>query len=81
MIPQPMSPAASGRAAGSTFTAWPAATSVLSAKAPIPSAGESGVPSSSVMGWVALRLPKQYQGRPRRQERQSPHGARQANTT
>ena len=81
MTPHPMRPAASGRAAGSIFTACPAATSVISAKAPMPRAGLSGVPSSSVMGCVALRLPKQYQGRPRRHERQSPHGARQARTT
>ncbi len=39
MTPQPRSPAASGRARGSTFVHWPAATSVFSAKAPMPSAG------------------------------------------
>ncbi len=81
ITPHPMRPAASGRAAGSIFTAWPAATSVFSAKAPMPSALLSGVPSSSVMGCAALRESKQYQGRPRRQERQLPHGARQASTT
>ena len=34
-----------------------------------------------VIGWVALREAKQYHGRPRRQERQSPQGALQAMTT
>ncbi len=72
MTPQPIRPAASGRAAGSTLTAWPAATSVFSAKAPIPSAGDRGVPSARVIGWVAFRLSKQYQGRPRRHERHVP---------
>ena len=81
MIPQPTRPAASGRAARSTFTHWPAATSVLSANAPMPRAGDSGVPSARVMGRLALRESKQYQGRPRRHERQVPHGARQAITT
>jgi hypothetical protein len=81
MIPQPTRPAASGRAAGSTLTAWPAATRHRSAKAPMPMAAVSGVPSSRVIFWLALRLSKQYQGRPRRQERQRPHGARQARTT
>ena len=76
-----MRPAASGRAAGSIFTAWPAATSVFSANAPMPRAAVSGVPSVSVIGWAALRESKQYQGRPRRQERQPPQGARQASTT
>ena len=47
----------------------------------MPKAGESGVPSASVMGWDALRLEKQYQGAPRRQERQVPQGARQAMIT
>ena len=50
MTPQPIRPAASGRAAGSTFTAWPAATRVFSAKAPMPRAGESGVPSEQGHG-------------------------------
>ena len=45
MTPQPRSPAASGRARGSTLVHWPAATSVRSAKAPMPRAGDSGVPS------------------------------------
>ncbi len=81
MIPHPIRPAASGRAAGSTLTAWPAATRVFSAKAPMPSAGDRGVPSVRVIGDAALALSKQYQGRPRRQERHWPHGARQASTT
>ena len=81
MTPQPSSPTASGRAAGLTLVHWPAATSVLSAKAPMPRAGESGVPSASVIFCVALWVAKQYQGRPRRQARHSPHTARQLRTT
>ena len=81
ITPQPMSPAASGRARGSTFTAWPAATRVFSTKAPMPRAGLRGVPSARVIFWVALALSKQYQGRPRRHDRHRPHGARQASTT
>ena len=60
---------------------WPAATRVFSAKAPMPRAGESGVPSTSVIFWVALWVAKQYCGRPRRHERHSPHTARQLSTT
>ena len=81
ITPQPSSPAAVGDAAGSTFVAWPAATSVFSANAPMPSAGESSVPSASVIFCVALCVLKQYQGRPRRQERHSPHTARQFRIT
>jgi hypothetical protein len=56
MIPQPTRPAASGRAAGSTLTAWPAATRQTSAKAPMPMAAVSGVPSSRVIfRWPAGR--------------------------
>ena len=66
---------------GSTFVACPAATSVFSANAPIPSAGESSVPSASVIFCVALCVLKQYQGRPRRHARHSPHTARQLRTT
>ncbi len=76
-----MSPAASGRAAGSTLTACPAATSVFSAKAPMPRAAVSAVPSGRVIAWAAWRESKQYQGRPRRQDRHRPQGARQASTT
>ena len=54
ITPQPSRPATSGGAAGSTFVHWPAATSVFSANAPMPSAGESSVPSSSVIFCVAL---------------------------
>ena len=72
---------AAGLAPGSTLVHWPAATSVFSANAPMPSAGDSAVPSSSVMGWLALAVLKQYHGRPRRQARQSPQTARQLSTT
>ena len=81
ITPQPSRPTASGRAAGSTLVHWPAATSVFSAKAPMPSAGESGVPSARVIFWVALWVAKQYHGRPRRHDRHSPHTARQLRTT
>ena len=53
-----------GSAAGSTLVHWPAATSVFSAKAPMPSAGESSVPSSSVIFWVALWVAKHSCGLP-----------------
>ncbi len=81
MTPQPSRPAAAGSARSSTFTQAPSPTSVFSANAPSPSAGDSGVPSCSVMGEPWWRLSKQYQGRPRRQARQVPQGARQARTT
>ena len=81
MTPQPSSPTASGRAAGLTFVHWPAATRVLSAKAPMPRAGESAVPSARVIFCVALCVSKQYQGRPRRHDRHSPQTARQFKTT
>ena len=47
----------------------------------MPRAGERGVPSARVIGWEAFRLEKQYQGAPRRQERQVPQGARHAMIT
>ena len=81
MTPQPSRPADAGGAAGSTFVHWPECTSVFSAKAPMPRAGLSGVPSPRVIFWAAVALSKQYQGRPRRHDRQAPHGARQAMTT
>ena len=81
MMPQPSSPAASGRARGSTFTACPASTSVSSANAPIPRAGETGEPSASVICCRAFRLSKQYHGLPRRQERHAPQGERHASIT
>ena len=49
ITPQPNSPTASGRARRSTLVHCPAATSVWSAKAPMPSAGERGVPSANVI--------------------------------
>ena len=62
ITPQPSRPTAAGRAAGSTLVHWPAATSVFSANAPMPSAGDSSVPvASSVIFWVALWVAKQYQ--------------------
>ena len=77
MTPQPSSPATVGGRVGSTLVHCPAATSVFSANAPMPSAGESSVPSASVIFWVALWVLKQYHGRPRRQARHWPHTARQ----
>ena len=64
MTPQPSRPAAVGGAAGSTFVHWPEWTSVFSANAPMPSAGESSVPSASVIFCAALWVLKQYQGLP-----------------
>src|SRR6202041_3580421 len=81
ITPQPSSPAVAAPIAGLTFVHWPDATSVLSANAPMPRAGESGVPSARVIFCVALWVAKQYQGRPRRQARHSPHTARQFRTT
>ena len=49
--------------------------------APMPSAADSSVPSSSVIFWVALNVLKQYQGRPRLQARQVPQTARQFRMT
>ncbi len=80
MTPQPMRPAASGGAAGSTFTHCLAWTRVFSAKAPMPSAGLRAWPSR-VIGWAAFLDSKQYQGLPRTQDRHVPHGARQARIT
>ena len=81
ITPQPSSPAAVAGAAGSTFVHCAAATSVFSARAPIPSAGVRTVPSVSVIRWVALWVAKQYQGRPRAQARQLPQTARQFRIT
>ena len=81
ITPQPSRPAAVAGASGSTFVHWPAATSVFSASAPMPSAGLSSVPSASVIFWVALWVLKQYQGRPRAQARQTPQTARQLRIT
>ncbi len=73
ITPHPSKPATDGSAAGSTFVHWPACTSVFSANAPIPSAAVSGRPDSSVIGWDALWVSKQYHGRPRAQARHCPH--------
>ena len=81
ITPQPSRPTAAARADGSTLVHWPAATSVFSANAPMPRAGESSVPSSSVIFWVALWVEKQYHGSPRSQARQLPHTARQLRIT
>ena len=81
MTPQPISDAASRRAAGSIGTHCPACTRQSSANAPMPRAAVNAVPSSSVMRCFAFWLAKQYQGRPRRQLRHVPHGDRHAITT
>ncbi len=81
ITPQPSSPAAAGEAAGSTLVHCPAATRVFSANAPMPRAGESSVPSSSVIRCSALWVLKQYWGRPRRQARHWPQTARQLRMT
>ena len=60
---------------------WPACTRVLSANAPMPSAGDSSVPSVSVIRCVALWVLKQYQGLPFRQARHEPQTARQFRIT
>ena len=78
---QPISPATSGRTAGSILTAWPAWTRVRSANPPTSTAADSGVPSARVIRRAAVRLARQYQGRPRTQKRHPPHGARHASTT
>ena len=49
MTPQPSRPAAAGSADESTLVHWPECTSVFSAKAPMPSAGDSSVPSVRVI--------------------------------
>src|SRR4051812_23967016 len=77
MTPQPSRPTAAADADGSTFVHCPAATSVFSTNAPMPSAGDNVVPSVNVIGCVALCVAKQYHGRPRRHARHSPHTARQ----
>ena len=50
-------------------------------KAPMPRAGDSSVPSSSVIFWVALKVAKQYHGSPRSHARQLPQTARQLRIT
>ncbi len=80
MTPQPRRPAARA-STSSTLVHWPAATSVFSANAPIPRAGDSSVPSVSVIFCVALCVAKQYCGCPFAQARHSPQTARQLRTT
>src|ERR1700745_3908176 len=72
ITPQPSRPAVAAGMAGLTLVHCPAATSVFSTNAPIPSAGDSTVPSSSVIFWVALWVLKQYHGSPRLHERRAP---------
>src|SRR6202034_2270840 len=81
ITPQPSSPAVAGAILGSTLVHCPAATSVFSANAPMPSAGDRTVPSARVIFCLALCVAKQYQGRPRRQARHWPHTARQFRIT
>ena len=81
ITPQPSSPAVAGAIAGLTLVHCPAATSVRSANAPMPSAGDSGVPSARVIFCCALCVLKQYQGRPRAQARHWPQTARQFRIT
>ncbi len=54
ITPQPSNPATWAGASAETFVHWPAATSVLSRNAPMPSAGDSSVPSLSVIFCLAL---------------------------
>ena len=58
MTPQPSSPTAAGSARSSTLMQAPSPTRVFSANAPSPSAGDSGVPSVSVIGEPWCRLSK-----------------------
>src|SRR5438477_12138234 len=76
ITPQPSRPAVAAGMAGLTLVHWPEATRVFAANAPMPSAGDSGVPSASVIFWVALWVLKQYHGRPRPQARLRPNAAR-----
>src|SRR5262249_58051085 len=73
ITPQPSSPAVAAGMAGLTLVHCPAATSVFSTNAPMPSAGDSTVPSSSVIFWVALWVLKQYHGSPPLQAWLPPH--------
>src|ERR687893_3324253 len=77
ITPQPSRPAAVAGAAGSTLVHCPECTSVFSTNAPMPSAGDSSVPSVSVIFCAALWVLKQYHGLPLRQARHSPQTARQ----
>ena len=81
ITPQPSRPAVAAGMAGSTLVHWPEATRVFSANAPMPRAGDSTVPSSRVIFWVALWVLKQYHGRPLLQARHRPQTARQLRMT
>ena len=81
ITPHPSSPAAVAGALGSTGVHWPECTRVFSTKAPMPKAGDSSVPSVSVIFCSALNVEKQYHGLPFRQLRQFPHTARQLRIT
>ena len=81
MTPHPSRPTAAASASGSTLVHWPAATSVFSMKAPIPSAGLSSVPSVRVILCLALWVAKQYHGLPFWQARHWPQTARQLRMT
>src|SRR5215211_1867490 len=81
ITPQPSRPAAVGGAAGSTLVHCPECTSVFSTNAPMPSAGDSSVPSARVIFCAALWVLKQYQGLPRRHARHWPQTARQFRIT
>lgn len=81
ITPHPSSPATCAGASAATLVHCPAATSVFSRNAPMPRAGDSSVPSLSVIFCAALCVLKQYQGRPRRQARHWPHTARQLRIT
>src|SRR3954468_7642379 len=81
ITPQPSRPAAVGGAAGSTLVHCPEWTRVFSANAPMPSAGDSSVPSARVIFCAALWVLKQYQGLPLAHARHSPQTARQLRIT
>src|SRR5829696_329987 len=81
MTPQPSSPAAVAGASGSTLVHWPECTRVFSANAPMPSAGDSSVPSVRVIFCAALWVLKQYCSSPLRQARHCPQTARQFRIT
>src|SRR6201996_6398411 len=74
ITPQPSRPAVAAGMAGLTLVHCPAATSVFSTNAPMPSAGDSTVPSSSVIFWVALWVLKQYHGSPGAAGGEGPRG-------
>src|SRR3954453_9059662 len=81
ITPQPSRPAAVAGASGSTLVHWPEWTSVFSTNAPMPSAGDSSVPSLRVIFCFALWVSKQYCSSPLRQARHWPQTARQFRIT